>query len=242
MEGLSPDSQSPLNVHLEHYDGPLDLLLDLIRKQQIDIRDIPIARITSQYLAFLEKARELDLDLGARREELHGVADLVRRVLGGDRVKMTIGTHPKVFEVGVRRPLLGVERREVRRDRGDVAAGDRAGERGRRAHRRDRVEGRAHEGQERVERHVGRRGEALDLLLALTTGHEGSMCTVHAASARGALRRLATLALLADASVPAAAVDELLASAIDMVVVVERAAGGRRVVRDIVAASTLIAA
>ena len=87
-----------------------------------------------------------------------------------------------------------------------------------------------------------RGGEALDLLLALTTGHEGSMCTVHAASARGALRRLATLALLADASVPAAAVDELLASAIDMVVVVERAAGGRRVVRDIVAASNLIAA
>jgi segregation and condensation protein A len=62
---LSPDSQSPLNVHLEHYDGPLDLLLDLIRKQQVDIRDIPIATITSQYLTFLEKARELDLDIGA---------------------------------------------------------------------------------------------------------------------------------------------------------------------------------
>jgi segregation and condensation protein A len=62
---LSPQSQSPLNVHLEHYDGPLDLLLDLIRRQQIDIRDIPIARITSQYLGYLEKAREMDLDLGA---------------------------------------------------------------------------------------------------------------------------------------------------------------------------------
>ena len=37
---------SPLNVHLEHYEGPLDLLLDLIRKQQIDIKDIPIATIT----------------------------------------------------------------------------------------------------------------------------------------------------------------------------------------------------
>jgi len=62
---LSPDSQSPLNVHLEHYEGPLDLLLDLIRKQQIDIRDIPIATITAQYLAFLDKAREMDLDIGA---------------------------------------------------------------------------------------------------------------------------------------------------------------------------------
>ncbi len=56
---------SPLNVHLEHYEGPLDLLLDLIRKQQIDIKDIPIATITSQYLEYMEKARELDIDLGA---------------------------------------------------------------------------------------------------------------------------------------------------------------------------------
>src|ERR1017187_6618113 len=56
---------SPLNFHLEQYDGPLDLLLDLIRKQQIDIKDIPIATITSQYLEYMEKAREMDLDLGA---------------------------------------------------------------------------------------------------------------------------------------------------------------------------------
>jgi segregation and condensation protein A len=56
---------SPLNFHLEQYDGPLDLLLDLIRKQQIDIKDIPIATITSQYLEYMEKAREMDIDLGA---------------------------------------------------------------------------------------------------------------------------------------------------------------------------------
>ncbi len=64
-EGLSPASSQPLNFHLEHYEGPLDLLLDLIRKQQIDIRDIPIASITSQYLGFLQKAREMDLDISA---------------------------------------------------------------------------------------------------------------------------------------------------------------------------------
>ena len=58
-------SSTPLNFHLEHYEGPLDLLLDLIRKQQIDIRDIPIASITSQYLGFLQKAREMDLDISA---------------------------------------------------------------------------------------------------------------------------------------------------------------------------------
>lgn len=56
---------SPLNVHLDRYDGPLDLLLDLIRRQQIDIWDIPIASITSQYLEYMERARELDIDLGA---------------------------------------------------------------------------------------------------------------------------------------------------------------------------------
>ena len=58
-------SSSPLNIHLEHYNGPLDLLLDLIRKQQIDIKDIPIATITAQYLEYMEKAREMDIDLGA---------------------------------------------------------------------------------------------------------------------------------------------------------------------------------
>ena len=56
---------SPLDIHLEQYDGPIDLLLDLIRKQQIDIKDIPIATITAQYIAYLDKAREMDIDLGA---------------------------------------------------------------------------------------------------------------------------------------------------------------------------------
>ncbi|MCS6954124.1 MAG: segregation/condensation protein A [Bryobacteraceae bacterium] len=56
---------SPLNVQLEHYEGPLDLLLDLIRKQEIDIYDIPIARITAQYLEYMQRAAELDIELGA---------------------------------------------------------------------------------------------------------------------------------------------------------------------------------
>lgn len=56
---------SPLNVHLEHYEGPLDLLLDLIRKQQINVYDIPIATITAQYMEYMEKAMELDFELSA---------------------------------------------------------------------------------------------------------------------------------------------------------------------------------
>src|SRR5215475_1345610 len=47
------------------YDGPLDLLLDLVRKQDIDIYDIPIARITGQYLAYVENLRQLDVDVAA---------------------------------------------------------------------------------------------------------------------------------------------------------------------------------
>ncbi len=54
-----------LNFHLEHYEGPLDLLLDLIRKQQIDIYDIPISQITSQYLDYMQKALELDIELSS---------------------------------------------------------------------------------------------------------------------------------------------------------------------------------
>ncbi|HEY7617198.1 MAG TPA: segregation/condensation protein A [Terriglobales bacterium] len=47
------------------YEGPLDLLLDLIRKQDIDISDIPIAKITAQYLAYVERLRELDVNVAA---------------------------------------------------------------------------------------------------------------------------------------------------------------------------------
>lgn len=56
-----PFSVSVANV----YDGPLDLLLDLIRKQDIDIYDIPIAKITAQYLAYVEHIKYLDVDVAA---------------------------------------------------------------------------------------------------------------------------------------------------------------------------------
>lgn len=56
---------SPLNFHLEQYEGPLDLLLDLIRKQEIDIYDIPIARITQQYLEFMQQAAESSIELSS---------------------------------------------------------------------------------------------------------------------------------------------------------------------------------
>ena len=56
-------SQSPFSVTVGLvYDGPLDLLLDLIRKQNIDIYDIPIARITSQFLEYTQHLKQVDVD------------------------------------------------------------------------------------------------------------------------------------------------------------------------------------
>ena len=56
-------SQSPFSVTVGLvYDGPLDLLLDLIRKQNIDIYDIPIARITSQFLDYTYQLKQQDVD------------------------------------------------------------------------------------------------------------------------------------------------------------------------------------
>src|SRR5438477_8765970 len=60
------ESDFPFAVSVgDVYEGPLDLLLDLIRKQDIDIYDIPIARITAQYLTYVERIRELDVNVAA---------------------------------------------------------------------------------------------------------------------------------------------------------------------------------
>jgi segregation and condensation protein A len=54
-----------VDVSLPRFEGPLDLLLELVRKNKIEITDIPIADITRQYLEYLDAAEELDLDLSA---------------------------------------------------------------------------------------------------------------------------------------------------------------------------------
>src|ERR1700683_2748553 len=61
----TPQATAPYKVQLPVYEGPLDLLLDLIRKQEMDIHNIPIATITSQYLGYLHKLEELDVDVSA---------------------------------------------------------------------------------------------------------------------------------------------------------------------------------
>ena len=80
---------SPLNFHLEQYDGPLDLLLDLIRKQQIKISDIPIARITQQYLEYMQQAAEMNVELSA--EFIYMAATLIHI-----KSKMLLPTDPEL--------------------------------------------------------------------------------------------------------------------------------------------------
>ena len=79
-----------------------------------------------------------------------------------------------------------------------------------------------------------RGGEALDMLSAMTTGHDGSLSTVHAGSAEEALRRVETLALMAGVGLPHAAIREQVASALDLVVHQSRMHDGSRRVVSVV--------
>jgi pilus assembly protein CpaF len=80
-----------------------------------------------------------------------------------------------------------------------------------------------------------RGGEALDMLQALTTGHEGSISTLHASSPADAVRRLQTLALMGDLDLPFRAVAEQVAGALDLIVHQARLADGRRRVVEVAA-------
>jgi segregation and condensation protein A len=68
--------QDPFSVDLERFHGPLDLLLHLIRNQDVDIFDIPIARITEQFLAAIRNVERLELERAG--EFLEMAATLVR--------------------------------------------------------------------------------------------------------------------------------------------------------------------
>jgi len=78
-----------------------------------------------------------------------------------------------------------------------------------------------------------RRGEALDLVQAMTSGHRGALATLHAASAADACRRLETMALMADVGLPLFALRRQVASAIDVLVQTVRLPDGRRMISQI---------
>jgi pilus assembly protein CpaF len=73
-----------------------------------------------------------------------------------------------------------------------------------------------------------RGGEALDMLQAMNTGHDGSLTTVHATSARDVIARLETMVLMAGMDLPLAAIREQIASAVEIIVQQARSADGRR--------------
>jgi segregation and condensation protein A len=76
LELDAPAARDPFEVDLDRFHGPLDLLLHLIRNQDIDIFDIPISRITQQFLAALKKVETLELERAG--EFLEMAATLVR--------------------------------------------------------------------------------------------------------------------------------------------------------------------
>ena len=70
IEGFE-QTELPYQVRIENFEGPLDLLLHLIKKNEINICDIPIAMIAQQYLAYIEAMNELNLER-RRRISDHG--------------------------------------------------------------------------------------------------------------------------------------------------------------------------
>jgi pilus assembly protein CpaF len=78
-----------------------------------------------------------------------------------------------------------------------------------------------------------RGGEALDMLQAMNTGHDGSISTVHANSARDALARLETMVLMAGMDLPMKAIREQIAAALDLVIQIQRYSDGTRKVMRI---------
>lgn len=130
---IPPDA---LEVFLDAFEGPLDLLLYLIRKQNFNILDIPMAQVTLQYLEYVEQIRKHNLELAAeyllmaamlieiksrmllpkRQEDLiedvgDPRAELVRRLLEYEQIKLAaqqIGALPQ-YERDFQRPSLPVE-------------------------------------------------------------------------------------------------------------------------------------
>ncbi len=106
---IPPDA---LEVFLDTFEGPLDLLLYLIRKANVDVLDVPMARLTEQYLVYVEAMRRKNLELAAEylvmaamlmeiksrmllprprhiaESELDPRAELVRRLLEYERIKL----------------------------------------------------------------------------------------------------------------------------------------------------------
>lgn len=134
---IPPDA---LEVFLDAFEGPLDLLLYLIKRQNLEILDIPIAEITRQYMAYVEIMKAIHLELAAEylvmaamlaeiksrmllpraaveEDEIDPRADLVRRLQEYERFKQAAGDLDQIPRVGRDIHLVSVampERKVVR--------------------------------------------------------------------------------------------------------------------------------
>ena len=85
-------------VKLEVFEGPLDLLLHLIKKEEVDIYDIPVARITDEYLQYLNMLDSMNLDgvtITAQFRTLSGAQNSISRAFN-DRLKKLVDKSPEV--------------------------------------------------------------------------------------------------------------------------------------------------
>jgi len=115
---MSTPIESPdYRVRLELFEGPLDLLLHLIRTQEIDIYDIPIARITEQYLEYLRIMQELDI--GVAGEFVLMAATLIQ-IKSQMLLPQVVSDDP---ESGIEDPRLELVERLLEHERFKKAAG-----------------------------------------------------------------------------------------------------------------------
>jgi len=112
---IAPEGHSSIRVHIPVFEGPLDLLLHLIQQDQLEITDIPIAKITRQYLETLELMRELDLEVAG--EFLVMAATLMR-------IKSRMLLPPAIAEVEEEDPRAGLVRQLLEYSRFKEAAQD----------------------------------------------------------------------------------------------------------------------
>jgi len=111
----APEGHSSIRVQIPVFDGPLDLLLHLIQQDQLEITDIPIAKITRQYLDTLELMRELDLEVAG--EFLVMAATLMR-------IKSRMLLPPAIAEEEEEDPRAGLVRQLLEYSRFKEAAQD----------------------------------------------------------------------------------------------------------------------
>jgi len=95
---------SSLQVSLPTFEGPLDLLLYLIRKNRLNIYDIPIARITEEYLRSLEQMRSLNLEAAGHFLEMAATLAYIKSHMLIPRVEDEQEFSDLVYEIWVKNP------------------------------------------------------------------------------------------------------------------------------------------